>query len=238
VPPRFVPFGLDHAGALALTALLAAGLSALARRRRRSGLALRAGLAAALVGATAATLAWWSRASPLTLWDLLPLHLCDFLILVAAFALLTLRPGPCELLYYWGGAGTLLALVSPDVHAGFPDWRFLSFFTLHGLVVVSVAVVTWGFGMRPRPGAHWRALVALNVYAALVGVVDAASGANFLYLRRKPDTPTLLDWMGPWPVYILVVDVLAAGLFWLLHLVVPSAQVSPSPEVAPPGRGG
>ena len=193
---------------------------------------MRASLAASLAGATAATLASWSRASPLTVWDLLPLHLCDFLILVAVFALLTRRQTPYELLYFWGGAGTLLALVSPDVHAGFPDRRFLSFFALHGLVVVSAVVLTWGFGMRPRPGAHRLALAILNVYALAVGVVDAATGANFLYLRRKPHGPTLLDWMGPWPVYILVVDLLAAGLFWLMHWPLRSAQASKSPEVA------
>ena len=217
MPSPFVLFGRDHLLALALTAAAAAALSLLARRwSRRAGFVLRAGVAAALLAATAGTLVAWSRERPLGLFDVLPLHLCDFLILVAAFALLTRAQAAYELLYFWGGAGTLLALASPDVHAGFPDWRFVSFFLLHGLVVVAAVVLTWGFSLRPQPGAPWRALAITNAYALAVGLFNVAFGTNFLYLRHKPSAPTLLDWMGPWPVYILAADVLAAALFWLL----------------------
>jgi uncharacterized membrane protein YwaF len=41
---------------------------------------------------------------------------------------------------------------------------------------------------------------------------------NFLYLREKPWAPTPLDWLGPWPVYILSVELLALVLFGLLAL--------------------
>jgi hypothetical integral membrane protein (TIGR02206 family) len=240
VPPRFVLFGPDHLAALAVTALAAAGLSLLARRhaRGRAGAALRAALAAALVAATAATLLAWSREFPLTVWDVLPLHLCDFLILVAAFALVTRHQAAYELLYFWGCAGTLIALFSPDVHAGFPSWRFLSFFVLHGLVVIAAVVLTLGFGMRPGKGAPWRALLVTNAYAAAVGLVNVAFDTNFLYLQRKPGAPTLLDWLGPWPVYILVADALAAVMFWLLYWPFRSAQARESAQVAPTGPGG
>ena len=240
MPARFVLFGPDHVAALTVTAMAAAALSLLARRHARGplGLAVRAALAAALLAATAATLVAWSRDFPLTVWDVLPLHLCDFLILVAAFALLTRRQAAYELLYFWGCAGTLLALFSPDVRTGFPDWRFLSFFVLHGLVVIAAVVLTAGFGMRPRPGAPWRALLITNAYAALVGLVNWAFHTNFLYLRHKPGARTLLDWMGPWPVYILVADLLAAALFWLLYWPFRPAQVAASPGVARPGPAG
>jgi hypothetical integral membrane protein (TIGR02206 family) len=239
LPPRFVLFGPDHLGALAVTVVLAAALSLIARRARgAAGPALRLALAAALLAATAATLVAWSRDFPLTVWDLLPLHLCDFLILVAAFALLTRAQPAYELLYFWGCAGTLLALVSPDVRTGFPDWRFLSFFVLHGLVVVAAVVLTAGFGMRPRPGAPWRGLLVTNAYAALVGLVNWAFHTNFLYLCHKPGARTLLDWMGPWPVYILVADLLAAALFWLLYWPFRRARVPAAPRLARSGRGG
>jgi hypothetical integral membrane protein (TIGR02206 family) len=239
VRSHFVVFGRDHVYALATTAVLAAALSLLARRAQgRAGALLRAVLAAALLTATAATLYAWSREFPLTVWDVLPLHLCDFLILVAAFALATRHQAAYELLYFWGCAGTLLALFSPDVHTGFPDWRFLSFFVLHGLVVIAAVVLTVGFRMRPRPGAPWRALAVTNVYAAAVGLINVAFDTNFLYLRHKPGAPTLLDWMGPWPVYILVADALAAVLFWLLYWPFRRLLAAPGAEVAPAGPGG
>ena len=41
---------------------------------------------------------------------------------------------------------------------------------------------------------------------------------NCLYLREKPWAPSPLDWLGPWPVYILGVEVLALLLLVLLAL--------------------
>ena len=56
------------------------------------------------------------------------------------------------------------------------------------------------------------------MYAAVVYVVDVAFEKNFLYLRGKPGAPTLLDWMGPWPLYILAVEAMALVLFAALEL--------------------
>jgi hypothetical integral membrane protein (TIGR02206 family) len=211
---RFALFGPAHLAALATTAVVAFVLVRLARASSGGGgLAIRIGLTLALVGATAATLAhWW----PLSVWDLLPLHLCDFLILVAAFALLTLRPVACELLLFWS-TGTALAMLGPDLQSGFPSWTFVSFFALHGLVVIAAVVAAFGFGMEPRPGAGWRVFALTNAYAIVVGAVNAAFGTNYLFLRAKPAGATILDWFGPWPLYLVVAEAAALGLFLSLE---------------------
>jgi len=229
----FVLFGPDHLAALALTVLLAVGLVRRVRRdpEGRAATAVRAGLAALLLGATAVTLAGWARQGRLQWVDLLPLHLCDLLIFVAVYALATRRALACELLYFWAGAGTTLAILGPDVSAGFPDAAFLGFFALHGLVVASAATLVFGFGCRPRPGAPWRVLLITNAYAAAVGLVDLALDANFLFLRGKPAAPTLLDWMGPWPAYLVAADALAAVFFVALDLPFRAGR-----RLAPPAR--
>ena len=168
-----------------------------------------------LLSATATFLVYEGTRRSLSLWDFMPLHLCDFLIFVAVYALLTLRPVACELLYFWSG-GTLLAMITPDLALGFPHVLFLVFFGLHGAVVVAAVVVVFGLGQRPRTGAPWRVLGLTVAYGAGVGAVDWAFGMNFLYLCRKPDTPTLLDGMGPWPVYLATATALALLLFQVL----------------------
>lgn len=234
-PRPFVLFGPGHLGALALTAAVAVGLVRFVRRdpERRAATAVRFGLAALLLGATAATLAGWAGQGTLEWMDVLPLHLCDMLILVAAYALVTRHALACELLYFWAGAGALLAMLGPDVSAGFPAPGFLSFFALHGLVVASAAVLVFGFGRRPRPRAPGRVFLWTNAYAAVVGLVDLALDANFLFLRGKPAAPTLLDWLGPWPVYILAAEALAAVLFMALDLPFRAGR-----RLAPPARAG
>ncbi len=48
-----------------------------------------------------------------------------------------------------------------------------------------------------------RAFVLTMAYTACVGVADLLTGGNYMYLRQKPASGSLLDLMGPWPLYIL-----------------------------------
>jgi hypothetical integral membrane protein (TIGR02206 family) len=216
----FVLFGPDHLVALGLTALVAV-LLVMAIRRDRSRRASRIvgpAFAALIAGAIAVYVGWLWRAGTLDLKDILPLHLCDLLLVIAMVALFSRRPLPSELLYYWGGAGTLMALLTPDVRWGFPHERFVVFFGFHAVVVIAAAIVTFGYGAIPRPGSVWRVYLFTNAYALVVFLVNRAWGTNYLFLSRKPRGATLLDWFGPWPWYILVADVVALGLFLLLEV--------------------
>ena len=179
---------------------------------------VRSGLAAFLLaGAIGYVVAEW-RLGILSAWDFLPLHLRDFAIFVAAFALVARREAAVELLWFWALTGTLLAVLTPAVSGSFPDWRWVLYFAMHGGVIAAAIVLVVGCGIRPRPGAAWRAFGWTLVYAAVVAVVDVVTGANFLWLLRKPAQPTLLDWLGPWPVYLLAAGAIGLAGFHLLAL--------------------
>jgi hypothetical integral membrane protein (TIGR02206 family) len=218
--PLFVAFGTTHLCALAIVALLSLGLVGLIRAKPhgRAAVVTRCGLALTLVGVVAATLTIAAREHWLSLEAVAPLHLCDAAVLLAIYALATLQRLAAELLYFWACSGTALAMLSPDLTVSFPRWEFIVFFALHGLVVAAALVLVVGLGLPPRPGAAWRAFAATNLYAAVVGSIDALAGTNYLYLCSKPGTKTLLDLLGPWPVYLLACDALALLLFWLLSL--------------------
>lgn len=129
------------------------------------------------------------------------------------WALATRGALACEILYFWALSGTVLALFMPDVGVSFPDVRCVSFFALHGAVVVSAVVLVFGTGRAPRPGADVRVFAITCAYAAVVACIDLLCTENFLYLRMKPSQPSILDWMGPWPWYILASAALAFVLF-------------------------
>lgn len=206
-------------GALAVTALAATGLTLLVRRGSGAlARAVRVVLASLLLAGTAGYLVGETVAGRLSVWDFVPLHLCDFAIFVAAFALLTLRPLAVEIVWFWALSGTVLAIVTPDVAGSFPEWRWLAYFGLHGAVVATAVVLVVGLGLEPRQGAPWRVFGWTALYAAIVGAVDWVTGANYLYLRHKPVRPTLLDWFGPWPLYLVVTAAVGLALFHLLML--------------------
>lgn len=148
----------------------------------------------------------------------LPLQLCDLSILLAAAALLTLHRPTTEVLYFWALSGTVLAMLTPDVYRGFPSREFVVFFGLHALVIVSTVTLVFGFGVTPRPGAARRVFAITAAYALVVYGLNHVLGTNFLYLVAKPTNPTLLDYFGPWPIYILVAGAVGFVLFTALGL--------------------
>ena len=150
----------------------------------------------------------------------LPLQLCDVTLWVTILACLTLAPRLVEFAYFAGLAGAAMALVTPDLWEPWPSYPAIYFFLAHGGIVVGIAVLVWG-GIAPlRQGAVWRAFGMLLGYAALVGLFNAVSGANYVYLCRKPANPSLLDVLGPWPVYLAGGAAAGLALFWILWLPV------------------
>jgi hypothetical integral membrane protein (TIGR02206 family) len=203
----------EHAGALVAVAVATVGLVVLARRRPGAWLRWMA------VVLVAVELSWWvyllaGGVPGSELAYSLPLQLCDAAILVAAAALWTQRRSLVEVAYFWGLAGTIQALLTPDLPQHFPSYPYFQYYIAHGGVVAAALVLVVGMRIFPE---HLLRVIGITVaYAALVGLVDAVTGANYMYLRAKPPSPTLLDVLGPWPVYILAASVIALALFALL----------------------
>ena len=109
-------------------------------------------------------------------------------------------------------------MLTPELPWSFPRWEFVVFFGLHGLVLVSALVLVFALRLHPRPGAPWRVAAITLAWTAFVALVDWVLDANFMYLRSKPTVATVLDWMGPWPVYILAAGGIALLAFHLLAL--------------------
>jgi hypothetical integral membrane protein (TIGR02206 family) len=218
-PRPFKLFGPSHLAALGAAAAGAAALIWLVRRRggERHARAAANGLAVALLVEEAAAMALAAKSGPATLRANLPFQLCDWVVASAAVALATRRQRPYELAYYWGLAGTLQALLTPDLAADFPDPAYFSFLGLHATVIVSILFLTFGLRLRPRPGSAWRVWLWTQLYAVVATGANLLLGTNYGYLRAKPARPSLLDVLGPWPWYILSLQALALGLFAMLY---------------------
>ena len=146
-----------------------------------------------------------------------PLALCDVALFVAAVA--CWKPQwqlPVELTYFWGMAGTMQAVVTPDLRAGFPSIEFLLFVIGHLGIVTAALFLVIGLKRRPRPGSVRRVFTITIAYTAFVGLFDWLTGANYMYLRAIPRRVTLLSYLGPWPWYIVSGAAMAFVLLILL----------------------
>ena len=164
----------------------------------------------AVVYTTGKTLAGFSPSTSL------PLALCDVAALVAAAACWWPTLILVELTYFWGLAGTLQAVATPDVQTPFPHLAFFEYLVGHLAIVMAALYLVVGLHHAPRPGAVPRVFIITAGYTAFVGLVDATTGADYMFLRRPPTQWTLLKVLGPWPWYIASAAGIAVALLLLL----------------------
>ncbi|PDW01784.1 YwaF family protein [Candidatus Viridilinea mediisalina] len=220
--PPFRLFSSEHILALvavALVCLLVALITPRLSPRGQQG--LRWSIASF---ALANTIAWdlWQRAHGV--WHIaysLPLHLCTLSVLLAAILLATRNYRLFELLYFWGFAGATQALLTPDLQASghnFPHFVYLIFWTSHGVILWAVIFAMAAWGYRPTWRSFPRVALSTNLILIPIGLTNWLTGGNYMFLARKPDYATLLDVMGPWPWYIIPLQLIGLIICVLVYL--------------------
>ena len=204
-------------GSVAGSALVCAGLCVEARAHPGRWCSVTARVLGTLLLADAVSFAvaravdgtWSAKTS-------LPLALCDVAVLVAAAACWWRTPVLVELTYFWGLAGTLQAVATPDLNVAFPHLEFFQYVVGHLGIVAAALFLVAGMRLAPRRRAVSRVFALTLAYTALVAIVDALTGANYMFLRAPPGEWTLLRLLGPWPWYVAGAAAVAIVLFILL----------------------
>lgn len=244
----FDTFGTQHLTVLAITAVIAVVLVLIARHSPHPGVAT---CVARTIGGVLLLneVAHWCFRLATVGWDrflqlYLPLHVCPLTVLATAATLLWRHRKTYEIVYYWGLAGALNAVLTPDRQAGaFPEYLFFQYFTAHSGIVVGVAFATWGLGLRPTLAGLWRAFAGLNLLALAVGAVNLWLGSNYMYLRAPPEGTATPFFFLPWPWYLVALEVIGLALFLLVYAPFPlagwwQARRSKGPRFPEPPRDG
>jgi hypothetical integral membrane protein (TIGR02206 family) len=146
----------------------------------------------------------------------LPLDLCYVVLICCILSLFRPIQFATEIAYFMGLGGVLQATATPDLRQGFPSLEFILFFWSHGATLIAIVFLIMSRNFKPRKGSVLRMMLALNVYGLAIGVLDAIMGWNYGYLCQKPSMPSLLDFLGPWPWYLLWLELIAVSTFLVL----------------------
>jgi len=214
---EFQTYGTSHLIVLAIFALGVVGVILLGSRLRGTSaeLPLRRTFAVAIVAV----------ALPLQIlqfipseWDLqtsLPLALCDYAWLFAVHALWTRNALSATITYLWGITLTTQGIFTPDLGSEFPELRFLMFWGMHLLIVWTAVLLVVGLRILPTWAAY-RITVAITViWAVVTYAFNVVADTNYGYLNELPDNASLLDFLGPWPLYV-VLEILIVLVVWAL----------------------
>lgn len=163
-----------------------------------------------------------------------PLQLCHWTGIAAALALIAPRRAFSALAYFWGLALCTQALVTPSLREGPATWPFWFFWSTHALCVGVPIYDVLARGYRPQWRHYALACVAAALYVAIVLPVDIATGWNYGFVGpTRPGFRTIVDVLGPWPLRLLWIALIAAGAMALLML---PWRATRTPVLSPPTR--
>lgn len=155
-------------------------------------------------------------------WSLsesLPLHLCSLTLLCSIILLWTGNKRFYDFVFYAGMGGALQAVLTPSILVNFPDFKFIQFFYVHIGIILTAFYILWVKGYKPTFKGLIKTMVILNIIFPFIFVLNILIQGNYMFLREKPINGSLLDFIGPYPWYILSMEVVAFTLFLITWLV-------------------
>ncbi|QBP39726.1 YwaF family protein [Paenisporosarcina antarctica] len=155
-------------------------------------------------------------------WNLsnsLPLELCSISLAMTIVLLWTGNKHVYDFVFYAGIGGALQAIATPVLDLSFPHFRYFHFFYTHIGIISTALYFTWVKGYRPTFKGIIKTMVALNVLLPIVFAINVVLQGNYMFLRTKPTQGSLLDLLGPYPWYIVSLEIVTFIIFvclWLL----------------------
>lgn len=215
----FVMLGTPHLVVLVILLVINLSLLRLRHASQRLKDTFRVTLGIVLLVNEIAWHVWNAAVGMWTLQTMLPLHLCSVLVWVSGFMLLTNNTRAYEFVYFLGVGAGIQAVMTPDLGIyGYPHFRFFQTFISHGGIIVAAMFMTLVQHQRPYPSSIKRVMAGGILYMIVVYGINSLVGSNYLFIMHKPETPSLIDLLGPWPIYILGLFVIALIEFAMLYL--------------------
>ena len=141
--------------------------------------------------------------------DHLPITVCGWTVIFCSYMVIGKSQTLFDITYFWLFSGTVFALITPTVisYTGPTRFRYYQFWLEHTLGYVAVFYMIFVHGMRPTVRSIFKAYGAMLIMGIIAFCANRiiGPGANYLFLAKPEDTPSVLDILPPNFVLRLVV---------------------------------
>ena len=155
--------------------------------------------------------------------DHLPITVCGWVVIFASYMVIGKSQTLFDICYFWVLSGSIFALITPTVitYTGPTRFRYYQFWAEHTLGYIAVFYMIFVHKMRPTVKSAIKAYAALVVLAAVAYWANQliGPGANYLFMARPEDTPSILDILPPnFALRLLVMAAAVTALFGISYL--------------------
>ena len=152
--------------------------------------------------------------------DNLPITVCGWAVVFASFMVLCKSQTLFDICYFWAFSGTIFALITPTVisYTGPTRFRYYQFWAEHLLSYIAVFYMIFVHKMRPNVKSMFKAYAAMVALAVIAYWANSliGPGANYLFMAKPEDTPSILDILPPNFVLRILVMASAVTVLYLL----------------------
>ncbi len=155
--------------------------------------------------------------------DHLPITVCGWAVIFCSYMLVGKNQTLFDIAYFWVFAGTIFALITPTVitYTGPTRFRYYQFWGEHLLGYVAIFYMMFVHGMRPTWKSFFKSYGCLAVLAVVAYMANSiiGPGANYLFMAKPEDTPSILDFLPPnFALRLVVMVAVVTVLFVLAYL--------------------
>ena len=131
----------------------------------------------------------------------LPIGVCTWALIFCSYMVIGKSQTLFDLCYFWLFSGSIFALITPTVitYTGPTRFRYYQFWAEHLLGYVAIFYMIFVHKMRPTVKSavkSYAVLMALGLIAFAANRI-IGPGANYLFLAKPEDTPSVLDILPP-----------------------------------------
>ena len=155
--------------------------------------------------------------------ELLSLHLCSISAILGVYLIFFNQNRTLYgIWFFWALQGAFQALLSPTVTVGIGYFKYWQFFTHHVLLVILPVTFIYFNNWIPKFKDVIRSYIWLIIVSIPVIIFNTFVGTGYMFVSlshdARPTTGSPLDWLGPYPFYIIVLFAFAFALLALTYV--------------------